>query len=335
MKPIGVFLDYLGVLLAAGAPLLEAVTISEELKEDRRWKQLVQGIASHLNQGKTFSEAIEGCDPTFPWKYLVQLRVAEETGGLSSACQRIVSDMTQAEARAAEWQRVSIYPVMVLMAALSCAWIMGNMVLPTFRDLYQGMGVQMPMWSVKLEWALRFGPPMIVSVIVLMTILWKILGKRFQDRIEIVLFGLPWFGTFFKRRALAHILQNISVLLSAHISLQESLRMISWEVPLAFKKRFRSIQQSVTQGVPLSQVIGGKEFAPHWVVAMIRLGEETGHLEEMLARIVDRLEQNDKDFIKSAIALAEPSLVALTGIGVGAFIFLVVGPMFDLMTRIS
>jgi type IV pilus assembly protein PilC len=142
-------------------------------------------------------------------------------------------------------------------------------------------------------------------------------------------------GKIFRRRAFNEFLRGLSVLTLSHVSLQSALRLVGAETAPALKPMIRKIQQGVARGEPFSVMVSGLQLVDEWVLALLHLGEESGKLNRMLQRISQRLDSEERKFFQSIFTLAEPTLVALTGVGVGLFIYLVVGPLFDLLTKMT
>ena len=333
MKRIEILLEYLGVLLVAGANLLDAVHVVFEIRKDKSWRSFIRKIESALDEGKSFSDALRSAEPDFPNRFASQLRVSEETGTLGQTCEEIAKRIHEESERSAEWQRVMLYPAFVVFAGLASAWMMGNFVLPSFQELYASLGMQMPAWTRVLGIALRTGPIVLIGGSIATWLLFRIFGRKLKDRVERIAFTLPWVGNVVARRFFRGTLSNLSLLLNAHISLQKSLRMELLESRPAFRPTLFRLRQRVSAGSSLSAAAHAQKLADGWVVAMMKLGEETGELPKMLAHVCDRLDQEERRTIKTMIALAEPGLVAATGLGVGLFVFLVVGPLFDLLTQ--
>lgn len=335
MNQTAVLLDYMSVLLEAGSPLLPAVQTVESIRKDARWKKFVHFVRGELVEGNPFSVAVAKADPSFLRRYGMQLRIAENTGHLPEACRRIARQHAVAEARKAEWQKMLAYPVFVLFAAVGCAWMLGQMVLPTFRELYVGMDVPLPRWFSTLEVTLRYGPPGVIFLLSLCVIVVQRMPHRLRGRIEILLFRFPVLGKPLRRRAFAEFLHALSILTLSHVSLQKALRLVGSESMPALKPVIRKIEQGVASGRPFSEMVREMDLASEWVLALLKLGEESGQLDRMLLRIAQRMDAEERTFFQTLFSLAEPVLVALTGVGVGLFIYLVVGPLFDLLTRMT
>jgi general secretion pathway protein F len=329
------FSQELMALLDAGLSLVESIETLADKAERSDARSLLEQITHHLYAGKTFSQALQPFPGLFPPLYIATIRAAERTGALSPALKRFLDYREQMDIVRRKILSASIYPALLLVAGgLVTAFLLG-FVVPRFAQVYEDSGRQMPWLSqVLLSWGRLIAEHglWILTIIALgvagVVYLYRL--PAFSRRRSELLWRLPLVGERFKLYQLARFYRTTGMLLSGGMPIMTSLNMAKDLLPGTLALQLEQASEDVRTGKPISWAMDNRGLTTPVALRMLRVGEKTGHMDQMMERIAAFYDDDMARWVDWFTRLFEPVLMAVIGLVIGGIVVLMYMPVFDL-----
>jgi general secretion pathway protein F len=329
------FSQELMALLDAGLSLVESIETLADKAERSDARSLLEQLTHHLYEGKTFSQALQPFPSLFPPLYIATIRAAERTGALSPALKRFLDYREQMDVVRRKIVSASIYPVLLLAAGgLVTAFLLG-FVVPRFAQVYEDTGRQMPWLSrLLLSWGRLIAEQglWILAIIGLLVAASVYLYRlpAFSRRRSELLWHLPVVGERFKLYQLARFYRTTGMLLSGGMPIMTSLNMAKDLLPGALALQLEQASEDVRTGKPISWAMNNRGLTTPVALRMLRVGEKTGHMDQMMERIAAFYDDDMARWVDWFTRLFEPVLMAFIGLVIGGIVVLMYMPVFDL-----
>jgi general secretion pathway protein F len=333
--PLMLFSQELLALLEAGLNLTEALATLLAKERTPSTRAILRSIVEALGEGRNFSAVLADRPAHFPEVYVATVRAAERSGDLGRALARYIAYQLQFEVIRKKLISVAIYPLMLLTVGAFVTLFLLGFVVPRFSVAYQSAGREMPWLSSLLlvvgqtiaghwQWVLLG----MVSILVLLG--WAIsrpTGRRFLvDQF----LRLPWLAEKSAEFRLARFYRAVSLLLASGIALPRAMAMVSGLLGPAQRLGLDRARIAVDEGKSLSTALVAAGLANVVAESLIKVGERSGQLAEMLERSARFQDDDFARWIDWASKLLEPVLMAVIGIVIGAVVVLMYLPIFDL-----
>lgn len=333
--PLLLFSQELLALLEAGLTLGEAM-VTLHLKEKQPAVKATLGqVREALSEGKNFSDALSHHASAFPEVYVATVRAAERTGNLPTALARFVAYQLQFDAIRRKVVAASIYPVMLMVVGgLVSAFLLGYVV-PKFSMAYETAGRDIPLasqWLLGIGRVIHDGWPLMAALLAAALVL----GLRaFRDpalrrRAIVVLTRLPWLSDKADGFRLARYFGAASLLLTAGVPLARTFPMLADLLSPRQQVALDRARRDVEEGKVFSAALVAHRLADPVAESLIRVGERSGRLAEMLDRAARFHDEEFARWLDWLMRLLEPALMALLGVVVGGIVVLMYMPIFDL-----
>jgi general secretion pathway protein F len=331
-----IFSQELMSLLKAGLSLIEALEGLGE-KEDRGPTQvIIQGLVSTLREGKRLSAAMQAQPAVFPVLYVGLIQAAENTSNLPATLERYIQYQQRADQVRNKIVSASLYPIILLGVGGAVAAFLIGYVVPRFAVVYQGSGRSLPLLSqYLLNWGQFVGQH---GKLLLLLLAVCLVGGFFLLR-YLLASGLllkwvqrvPGVGARYQLYLLARLYMTLGMLLEGGMSILPALQGVQTVVPLDWKVRVRLASQQIEAGQPLSRAFNAQRLTTPITQRMLRVGEQTGQLGNMLYQAAEFYEGDISRFTERFMKTFEPLLMAAIGVVVGLIVVLLYMPIFDLV----
>lgn len=329
------FSQELMALLDAGLSLVEAIETLADKAERSDARSLLEQITHHLYEGKTFSQALQPFPGLFPPLYIATIRAAEKTGALSPALKRYLDYREQMDKVRRKIVSASIYPALLLAAGgLVTAFLLG-FVVPRFAKVYEDSGREMPWLSqLLLGWGRLIaehglGMLAVIGLLVGVAVYVYRLPAVSRRRSE-WLWKLPVVGERFKLYQLARFYRTTGMLLSGGMPILTSLNMAKDLLPAALSRLLEQAAEDIRTGKPTSWAMESRGLTTPVALRMLRVGEKTGHMDQMMERIAAFYDEDMARWVDWFTRLFEPLLMAVIGLVIGGIVVLMYMPVFEL-----
>lgn len=323
---IAAFTRELGTLLRAGIPLERALAILTSLAEGDRMKSLIEGVRQQVKTGDTLADAMQAQEEVFSRFYLNLVRAGEAGGALEVVLERLAEQLEQSQEMRNNLLSALIYPAILVLVALSSIFILLGYVVPQFTELFEGVGQVLPL-STRItiatgEFLQHYGWIMVLLAVAAGWLMHYQLGQpRSRYRWHRRFLRLPLVGPIITRIEVARFARTLGTLLDNGVPLLQALGIVkdtagNEVIASGLERVAGSLREGQSLATPLAEVAHFPAFASH----MIRVGEESGRLVEILQQVAQTYERETQASIKRALVLLEPALILVLGVVIAAVI---------------
>jgi general secretion pathway protein F len=338
--PLVLFSQELLSLLEAGLSLIEALEALAEKERHVEAKKIFDSVIKRLYEGQTFSASLQEFPEIFPPLYIATLRASEKTGGLGEALTRFVSYQSQLDFVKKKIVSASIYPIVLLaVGGLVMVFLMGYVV-PKFSAVYEGSRTTLPWMSqLLLDWGVlleRHGKTLFLSIALLLGGAGYALSRAsVREALLGKLWHIPTVGERMHVYQLARFYRTLAMLLKGGIPVVTALDMVYGLLQPALRGRLKLASNDIREGKTISQAMEAHELTTPVALRMLRVGERTGNMGEMMERIATFYDEEMARWVEWFTKMFEPLLMALIGAVIGVIVILMYMPIFDLAGSIQ
>lgn len=335
------FFFHLEQLLAAGVPAHESLATLHDACAGSRVQHIASALLAAVEQGQPLSSAAAAHPEAFSPVATSLLRAGEQAGRLPAAMRDISAMLAREEALAAHARRIAIYPAIVAVILVLAIVVALTQVVPELERLLRSAGQSLPLQTRILvglsqfvrDWGLTLAFAVALAVAAILPAIAR--SEPLRTRLHALQLRLPLLGTLLRKLALARFASLFGTLYAAGINIVDALRASEDATGnLALRDGLRSARQSIERGQPVAAAFAATGVFPPLVQRMLRLGEQTGAMDDALGKIATLYEQDVADSIARLQASAEPALTVLMG---GLLLWVasaVLDPIYTLITRL-
>lgn len=333
--PILLFSQELLALLEAGLNLNQALDTLFAKEMRPAVKELLGDILQALREGRNFSDTLAQRPEHFPDVYVATVRAAERTGDLPKALARYIAYQVQFEALRKKLISASIYPVMLLVVGSFVLLFLLGYVVPKFSVVYESSGRDLPKLSAML---LDFGSLIYTHWIICLTVFFTVVAavsyviSQAESRKRLILYVLriPVLARRAAEFRLARFYRAVGLLLASGIPLTRALSMVSGLLDQRQQQALALARSQVEAGQALSVALVQHGLAAPVAESLLKIGEGTGRLSDMMERISAFHDEDFSRWIEWASKLLEPTLMMMIGLIIGGVVVLMYIPIFEL-----
>lgn len=333
--PLVLFSQELLALLDAGLNLTEALVTLHAKERHLMVRAVLADILLQLREGRNFSDVLAVAPQHFPQVYVATVRASERTGDLPQALARYIAYQLQFELLRKKLVSAAIYPVMLLVVGGFVLLFLLGYVVPRFSVVYESSGREMPWVSMLL---LSFGKFIYnnwqVALFALIALIISLVWAVSQPAGRVWLLGwvlrFPWLAGKADEFRLARFYRAVSLLLAAGISLPRAMGMVTGLLGPQQQTRLAKLRLAVENGQSLSGALVGADLASPVAESLIKVGERSGQMAEMLERTARFADDDFARWIDWASRLLEPVLMTVIGLVIGTVVVLMYMPIFEL-----
>jgi type IV pilus assembly protein PilC len=336
-KDIAVFLRQMSTMIEAGVPLVQAFEIVGRGHENASMQELILSMKADVESGTTFAAAL-GKHPKYFDDLVVNLvHAGEQSGSLETLLDKIATYKEKTESLKAKIKKALFYPAAVLVVAFIVTAILLLFVVPTFQDLFQGFGADLPVFTLfvirisefmQSWWWAMFGG-LIVAVVAFRQA--HLRSEAFRRRLDLLSLKIPVIGEILRKAAIARFSRTLSTMFAAGVPLVEAMDSVAGATGNAlYREATLRIRDETAAGTQLQQAMRNTALFPNMVVQMVAIGEESGALDDMLDKVADFFEEEVDNAVDSLSSLIEPMIMAFLGIVVGGLVVAMYLPIFQL-----
>lgn len=340
-RRLAVFTRQLAVMIDAGLPLVESLEVLGAQEEDAGFRETILAVRAHVEGGVGLAAALARYPRAFDTLYVNMVAAGEAGGVLDVILQRLATYIETSVRLRAQVRAALTYPAAVVaIAAVVVAAVLWKVV-PAFTSLFDGLGATLPL-PTRVVMAASDGFAVVVPVLLLGGGAGALGLRRFyrtprgRRLVDGALLGAPAFGTVLRKVAVARFCRTLATLLSAGVPILDALEITARTAGNAVVEgAVLTARGSIESGEPVSAPLRKTRVFPLLVTQMIHVGETTGALDTMLARIAGFYEEEVDAAVAAMLALLEPLLIAFLGVVVGGIVLAMYLPIFDLISRMA
>ena len=340
-KNLAVFTRQFSVMIDAGLPLVQCLDILGSQEEDKNFAAVILDTRTSVESGASLADAMRKHPKTFDPLFTNMIAAGEAGGILDTILKRLATYIEKAVKLAGQVKSAMIYPIAVIVIAGGVVGVILWKVIPTFASLFSGLGADLPLPTrvvISLSNNLvSYFPFLLVgagaAAYSFKTYYATDAGRRVIDTMTL---KAPILGNIMRKIAVARFCRTLSTLISSGVPILDGLEITAKTsgnsiIEDAIMTTRKSIERGETISVPLKETA----VFPSMVTQMIGVGEATGALDTMLAKIADFYEEEVDTAVAGLLTLLEPIMIAVLGIVVGGIVIAMYLPIFDLISKLT
>ena len=336
-EDITVFTRQLATMMKAGLPLMQAFEIVARGHSNPSMTQLLMSIRSDVEQGTPMGTAFAK-HPKYFDRFYCNLVAAGEAGGvLENLLDKLAVYKEKTQSIKKKVKSALTYPISIVVVAIALVIVMMMFVLPAFKQVYEGMGAELPGLTqvimsasdffVSYGWLIIIG---LIAAVVALIYVHKT-SFKFQKKVDAWLLKLPIFGSIVQKATIARWARTTASLFAAGVPLVEALDSVAGASGnILYEEATLNIKSQVNQGLSLTSGMQSTGLFPNMVIQMASIGEESGSLDDMLNKAAEFYEEEVDNAVAQLSSLMEPIIMVVLGGIIGVMLVAMYLPLFNL-----
>jgi type IV pilus assembly protein PilC len=334
---IAIFSRQLATMLSAGVPLVQAFDIVGRGHDNPSMRDLLLNIKADIEAGDTLAEALGKRPIYFDELFCNLVRAGEHAGILETLLGKIATYKEKTESMKKKIKKALTYPIAVVVVAFVVTTILLIFVVPVFEDLFKSFGADLPAFTRMVidmsEWMQKWWW-IIIGIVVGAVYTFGYFKKRskpFNHFLDKTLLKLPVVGQILNKSAIARFSRTLSTMSAAGVPLVDALESVAGACGnIIYAEAVLKMREEVSTGQRLQFAMSQAKLFPHMVQQMVAIGEESGSMDAMLAKVADFYEEEVDNLIDNLSSLMEPIIMVILGILVGGLIVAMYLPIFKM-----
>lgn len=340
-KDLSMFCRQFSVLLSSGIPLVTCLDILRKQESNPKMLIALNCIFEEVQKGKYLSQAMKMAKDVFPKMLISMVEAGETSGTLDETFKRMEMYYGREFKMKKKIQNAMVYPVLVLIVAIIVVIFLLVTVVPMFVSIFEGFGQELPGPTKAIlaisNFLKRYWVLIVLGISALASIIhYRKKRPQSKARFDGLKLKLPVYGPTLQKIITYRFAMALGGLLKSGIPLIQSLDMVENIVDNeVYKDRFQQSKSHIQQGLKLSEPLDSFNIFPPMVIQMIRVGEESGTLDEMLLKIASFYENETEVALTRLTTLIEPVVIIILAVVVGFIVLSIALPMFNMYNFIS
>ena len=340
-KNLAIFTRQFSVMIDAGLPLVQCLEILGKQEADKNFARVILLTREDVESGASLADAMKKYPKTFDPLYSNMIAAGEAGGILDTILKRLATYIEKNVKLKAQVKSAMIYPVAVIVIAAVVVGAILWKVIPAFAEMFAGLGAELPLPTRIVIWfsnQLVAFLPLLLLAMGVGAYLFKRYYATYKGRrvVDGAMLKLPIIGIIMRKVAVARFCRTLSTLMSSGVPILDGLDITAKTagnaiIEDAVQETRTRIERGETVSVPLRET----GVFPPMVTQMINVGETTGALDAMLAKIADFYEEEVDTAVAGLLTLVEPVMIAFLGVVVGGIVIAMYMPMFDLISQLA
>ena len=340
LKDLSIFCRQFYTMLNAGVPILTCLDILSNQIENKKLRQATKEINEEVEKGGVLSDAMKKHTDIFPELLVSLVTSGEASGNIDSIMLRMATHYEKENKTTNKVKSAMIYPIVLGLVAIGSIVFILTSVMPTFTEIFKESGTVLP-WSTRFllgfsdliqkNWIFII---VLIGIVIfgLNTFLKTEGGKLAASKLKL---KLPVLKKLNQMIIVSRFTRTLSTLIASGIQLVDALKIVS-EVTgnKVSEKVLLKVRDNVMRGESLYSSMRESEIFPTMLYSMIKIGEETGSLDDILNKTADFYDEELETIIQTSVALMEPILIVVMGVVIGFMITSIMLPLFNSYTQI-
>jgi type IV pilus assembly protein PilC len=334
---IAIFARQLATMLAAGIPLVQAFEIVANGNDKPAMQKLILDIKAEVEGGTSLHEALAKHPLYFDDLFVNLVEAGEQAGALESLLDKVATYKEKTEALKKKVKKALFYPAAVLVVAVIVTVVLLVFVIPQFEALYKGFGANLPaftMFVIELSKFVQhdgFYLAVAIGGAIFAFTYFKKRSRAMREFLDRLILKFPIIGPILNKAAIARYARTLSTMFSAGVPLVEALDSVAGATGnIVYEKAVLRMRDEVATGQRLQRAMEQTGLFPNMVNQMIAVGEESGSLDEMSAKVATFYEAEVDNAVDAMSSLLEPLIMLVLGVLVGGLVIAMYLPIFKL-----
>jgi type IV pilus assembly protein PilC len=340
-KSLAVFTRQFSVMIDAGLPLVQCLDILGRQEPHKGFSATILKTRADVESGASLADAMRKHPRTFDDLFTNMVAAGEAGGILDTILKRLAVYIEKAVKLKGQVKSAMIYPIAVLSIAAIVVTVIMWKVIPVFAELFHGLDAELPMptriviaiSNFIVSWLWLVVLFIVAAVFALRTYYSTYRGRRVLDGIVL---RLPVLGIIMRKIAVARFCRTLSTLLSSGVPILDGLDITARTAGNAIvEDALKDVRKGIERGETVSAPLAATKVFPSMVTQMINVGETTGALDAMLAKIADFYEDEVDTAVAGLMTLLEPIMISILGVIVGGIVISMYLPLFSLISKLA
>lgn len=338
LRDIAIFCRQFSVIISAGISILRGLSIVKDQTENKKLKVIIADILDDVQKGKTLSESFRK-HKEMPEMLCSMISVGEASGTLDSIMDRMANYYDKENVLNRKIRGAMTYPIVISVFSIAVVILLLTKVLPIFVDMMSGAEIPLPTRIlmaisnfVTTKWYILL-TVIVIIVLFIRFILSSETGKMKFDAIKI---NIPVFGKIYMKIVTSRFARTFGILMGSGVPLITSIEICADVVGnVAIKEILLSTSDELRKGLGIGETLFNRHIFPIMLTQMIRIGEESGTLEEVLTKTAEFYDGEVDAATAQLTSLIEPIIIVVLGFVVGFIIISIILPMFSMYNSVS
>jgi len=334
---IAIFSRQLATMLSSGIPLVQALDIVGNGHDNPGMQRLIMSVKSEVEGGNSLASALAKNPLYFDDLFVSLVEAGEQAGALETLLDKIAVYKEKTEAIKKKIKKALFYPSAVMIVALVVTGILLIFVIPEFENLFKGFGADLPAFTRMVIDLSEFVRAQGIYIAICVGaagytfFYFKKRSRAMREVLDRISLKLPIVGGILDKSCVARFARTLSTMFSAGVPLVEGLESVAGATgSIVYEKAVLRIRDDVATGMRLQQAMQNTDLFPNMVIQMIAVGEESGSLDEMSAKVADFYEDDVDAAVDGMSSLLEPLIMAILGVLVGGLVVAMYLPIFKM-----
>jgi len=334
---IAIFSRQMATMMTAGVPLVQSFEIVGRGHENPAMQDLIMSIKAEVESGSSFAEALGKHPLQFDALYCNLVHAGEQAGILETLLDKIATYKEKVEAIKGKIKKALFYPAAIVVVAFIITAILLIFVIPQFEELFSGFGADLPALTKmviemskffqKWWWAIFGGLGGAVYGLAQV----KKRSMKFNRAMDAMILKLPVIGDIITKATIARFARTLSTMFAAGMPLVEAMETVAnASGNYVYTQAILGMRDEVATGQQINVTMKETGLFPNMVVQMLAIGEETGAVDSMLAKVADFYEEEVDNMVDGLSSLLEPVIMAVLGVLVGGLVVAMYLPIFKM-----
>ncbi|GAA0083569.1 type II secretion system F family protein [Clostridium sp. CTA-7] len=338
-KDLAILCRQFYTMLDAGVPITNCLNILSNEIPNKKLRDILSKIEDDVKKGELLSESMAKHNKVFPQLLISMVESGEVSGNIDEMMLRMSVHFEKENKINNKIKSAMTYPAILSVIAIAAVVFIMTFVMPTFIEMFEGEGITLPLITRIMLGTSRFLSNnlfLILISIIIIVLIFNIYKKSSSGilRISYLKLKLPIIGTLNKKIIVSRFTRTLSTLIASGVSLVHALPIVAGVLAnKVAEDAILKVRERVVRGDGLSSPIRENDIFPKMLSSMIKIGEESGSLDDILNKTADFYDDEVEQSIQTTTALIEPLLIVVMGIVIGGIVISIMLPMFDMYTQ--
>ncbi len=341
-RDLVIFTRQFATMIDAGLPLVQCLDILGNQQPNKTFKEIIRQVKTDVEQGSTFADALRKHPKPYDELYVNLVQAGEIGGILDTILNRLAVYLEKADALRKKVKGAMVYPTTVLVIAIGVVVLMLTKVIPTFEKMFEDFGGELPgptQFVVSLSHFMQDWIALVLGVLVAAFMAFFAARRKslkFRRSTDALALKLPVFGPLLRKVAVARFTRTLGTMIASGVPILDGLDIVAKTAGnMIIEEALRKVRAAITEGKTIAEPLAESDVFPGMVTQMIAVGEETGAMETMLAKIADFYDEEVDAAVDALTAMLEPLMMVFLGGTVGGLLIAMYLPIFKIADTIG
>ncbi len=341
MRDIVIFTRQFSTMINSGLPLVQALDILSKQSENKALQAVTRQVVFDVESGHTVADALGKHPKAFSDLYVNMVAAGEAGGILDTILMRLATFMEKNDALVRKVKGAMIYPGVIMSVAGIAITVLLIFVIPVFKNMFGAVGLALPMPT-----------RIVITMSEILVGYWWLIGaalagaffglKKYyktskgQLVLDRLLLKAPILGDVLRKSAVSRFTRTLGTLISSGVSILDGLEITAKTAGnRVISDAIMASRSSIAGGDTISAPLAKSNVFPPMVISMIAVGEQTGGLDEMLAKVADFYDEEVDSAVSNLLSMLEPVMIVFLGVVVGGMVVAMYLPIFDMINAVQ